>query len=170
MAEAIFTRCVNPPNVIPIEKGGTGGTIASEARANLDVMTGIQLYHNLSGAYGTITPSDSIENYIGAEVFFLFTATVTGNIFRNNRRVWHHGKSAVGFNLTYMDPFTESNEPRIKVLSSNITISDNSLMFGPERMGTLRPKNTVNSGGQVTVTDLSQWEATKIYKVIGYRY
>ena len=37
MAEAIFTRCVNPPNVIPIEKGGTGVTTEKTALANLGI-------------------------------------------------------------------------------------------------------------------------------------
>ena len=69
-----------------------------------------------------------------------------------------------------MDPYTENSEARIKVLSSNITISGTSLMYGPERMATLRPKNTTHSSGQVTVMDLAQWEATKIYRVVGYTY
>lgn len=35
MSEAIFTRCVNPPNVMPIEKGGTSGTTTNAACINL---------------------------------------------------------------------------------------------------------------------------------------
>lgn len=170
MGNAIFTRCITAPSILPIGKGGTGGATVSDARTNLGVITDVQLYYNASGTYGTITLSDNISNYLGAEIFFLFTSTVTGNIFRNNRRVWHKGKSSVGFNLTYMDPYTENSEARIKVLSSNITISGTSLMYGPERMATLRPKNTTHSGGQVTVMDLAQWEATKIYRVVGYTY
>ena len=35
MSEAIFTRCVNPPNVMPIEKGGTGATTTTGSCINL---------------------------------------------------------------------------------------------------------------------------------------
>ena len=37
MGDAIFTRCVNSPSVLPIGKGGTGGTTEKTALANLGI-------------------------------------------------------------------------------------------------------------------------------------
>lgn len=51
MSEAIFTRCVNPPSIMPIAKGGTGETTKTLARRNLDLMTGVSLETNCNSLY-----------------------------------------------------------------------------------------------------------------------
>lgn len=48
---------------IPISQGGTGATTATQARANLEVMTGTWLWSNSSGTKGTITLNDDYSNY-----------------------------------------------------------------------------------------------------------
>lgn len=71
MGDAIFTRCVTGPGILPIGKGGTGGSSAKSARTNLGVMTETLLYSNSSGTISTITLSDSFKNYDYVEVFFM---------------------------------------------------------------------------------------------------
>lgn len=55
---------------IPISKGGTGGTTATEARTNLEVYKLYKLYDNESGTTGTISLSDSAENYVFLEIYY----------------------------------------------------------------------------------------------------
>ena len=57
-------------SIIPISKGGTGGTSAIEARTNLELMKGYELYSNSNGNQGTITLSDSVNNYSYIEIFY----------------------------------------------------------------------------------------------------
>ena len=63
MGDAIFTRCISGPSILPVGKGGTGGSSAKSARTNLGVMTETLLYRNSSGTISTITLSDSYKNY-----------------------------------------------------------------------------------------------------------
>ena len=70
MSEAIFTRCVNPPNVIPIEKGGTGGNTKKNARTNLEVEKITNLYSNGSGTNGTITLSRTFADFGAIRVYY----------------------------------------------------------------------------------------------------
>lgn len=56
---------LNKTNMFPVSvaNGGTGGTTATSARTNLDVMHATTLYSNASGTNGTITLSDNVSNY-----------------------------------------------------------------------------------------------------------
>ena len=55
---------------IPISKGGTGGETATEARTNLEVYKVYKLYDNESGTTGSISLSDSAENYVFLEIYY----------------------------------------------------------------------------------------------------
>lgn len=57
-------------STMPIERGGTGGATATEARTNLEVMKTTVLYENSSGTNGTITLSESVANFSYVEIFF----------------------------------------------------------------------------------------------------
>ena len=70
LSEAIFTRCVNPPNVMPIEKGGTGATTTWQARTNLEVEKITNLYSNGSGTNGTITLSRTFADFGAIRVYY----------------------------------------------------------------------------------------------------
>lgn len=145
--------------VIPISKGGTGGTTPTEARTNLEVMTGISLYSNSTGTRGTITLSDAITNYAGIEIFYI-------NSDENERwstRVWNNGESSFVTNLTTLTPYVSSGENRMKIKSSQITVTTTSITFGTETYVTHRSGSTI-------VDNYSSQAQAKIYKVVGYKY
>ena len=56
--------------VIPLSQGGTGATTLTSARENLGILAETILYSNDSGTQGTITLSDSVENYDYIEIFY----------------------------------------------------------------------------------------------------
>lgn len=62
---------------VPISKGGTNGTTVTEARTNLAVYTKENIYHNASGTSGTITLSQSANNYKWIEIVYAWS-----NIFQ----------------------------------------------------------------------------------------
>ena len=154
--------------IIPISQGGTGGTTATQARTNLAVMTGVQLYYNASGTHGTITLSDTIANYDKIDVFF--TVSTLGDYYVSSVSVWNNKSSSALINMSEVHAYMENSENRVKVLASMISISGTSLVYGDEKLATLRPKNTSHSGGTVTVLDLAQYDGISIYKVVGYKY
>lgn len=151
---------------VSIANGGTGGTTATLARTNLDVMTGVQLYYNASGYHGSIPLSDTIANYSKIEIFFLFNEP---NV-RDSNALWTNGASSMIASLTVGYSLKESSEPRIRFFNSVVTLSANTLTFGNESYCTLRPKNTTSSSGTVTVGDNSSYGTLVIYKIVGYKY
>ncbi len=160
---------------IPISQGGTGGTTATAARTNLEVMTGVQLYYNASGTHGTITLSDTIANYNMIEVFYTFAqsgGTSYGEVRYNSASAWNNGASSCGFNLTYTDAFLDltANENRLELMAAMVKISGTSLTLGDEKMCIFRPKGTSSSAGIVTVQNITNALEAKIYKVVGYKY
>lgn len=176
-AKSDFVSAINEINgkTIPISQGGTGGTTATSARTNLEVMTPVQLYYNASGTHGTITLSDSIENYNMIEVFFLFAqagGTNSGTIYKNSAKAWNSNSSICGLNLTYTDNFMDgtAHENRLELCSSMVNINATTLTFGDEKIGIYRPSNTSSSAGTVTIKDLPNANLPQIYKVVGYKY
>ena len=70
MGDAIFTRCVTAPSILPIGKGGTGAASKQEARTNLEIMKATTLYENQSGTQGTITISKSVGDFEYVDILF----------------------------------------------------------------------------------------------------
>lgn len=64
------TSAITSTATLPVAKGGTGGTTASVARTNLDVLHATTLYSNNSATTGTITLSDTVTNYSFLEIYF----------------------------------------------------------------------------------------------------
>ena len=153
MAEAIFTRCVNPPNVVPIEKGGTGGTTVSLARRNLDLMTQVTLYTNFSGKHGTITLSDSISNYSKIGVFY-YTESVNGCAF--------YVEFDTNIASVLLCSVRTNDAGDICFLKSAKTVCDDKTISFSHGY-----QSNVTAQG---ITFLSDSGSIKIYKVIGYRY
>ena len=161
MAEAIFTRCVNPPNVMPIEKGGTGGTNVTQARTNLSVMTIDKLYDNERGTAGTIELSDTIAHYQVVEVFYmLYTLSADWN---QSSRIYNEGSNDVCSSLINVIGGSSGGNPRLKIYGCNFYILDNTLGRLASTMGNITDTNT-------TIAQLTSTDIPKIYKVIGYRY
>ena len=142
---------------VPIANGGTGGTTATAARTNLGVMTSVELYYNASGTSGTVALSETIANYTVIEIFAFNTDNLNTSI-----TIWNNGASSCDTTIITASPFIMSNENRMSLISSKITISDTSITFGTQTYATLRP-NTQGSVGNAN-------NYSKIYKVIGYKY
>ena len=64
------TNAVTTLSVVPIAKGGTNANTVSGARTNLGVYTKESLYSNSSGTSGTITLSQSANNYKWIEIHY----------------------------------------------------------------------------------------------------
>lgn len=161
-AQTTLVAAINEVNgkTIPITNGGTGGTTVTEARTNLGVMTGVQLYHNASGLHGTVTLSETIANYTAIEIFAFNNDTLHTSI-----TVWNNGSSACDTAITTATPYLSNSENRMSLISSRIAISETSITFSTETYITFRP-----SGTQVTVGNAASNNYSKIYKVVGYKY
>ena len=168
MAEAIFTRCVNPPSVLTVERGGTGAVTVTAARTNLDVMTSVQLFYNAAGTHGTITLSDTVANYNAIEIFHY--ENDYNKLNADSLKFWNNKKESFDCVFTSSAPLVVNDENQIKFFSVAITISKKSLTFGLEKMITFRPKSTSSSNGQVHLIDFKNYGTHQIYKVVGYKY
>lgn len=168
MGNAIFTRCITAPSILPIGKGGTGGSTASDARTNLSVMTNVQLYYNASGTHGTITLADTVENYNAVEIFHY--ENDYGKLNADSLKFWNNKSSSFDCVFTTSCPLVVSGENQIKFFSVAITISGKTITFGYEKMITFRPKSTTSTNGQVHLIDFKSYGTHQIYKVVGYKY
>lgn len=150
---------------VAIADGGTGGTTATEARTNLGVMTGAQLYYNASGSTGTITLSDNVSNYNIIDICF-FVPVLSSNWYGMSS-IYTDGAESFNTSLTinissFRNPST-TNDPRVNAFASNLSISGTSLT----RMSTNRAYVTNNI---TPVVESTTDETTKIYKVVGYKF
>lgn len=168
MGEAIFTRCITSPSILPIGKGGTGATTTSEARINLSVMTNVQLFYNSSGTHGTITLSDTVANYNAVEIFHY--ENDYGKLNADSLKFWNNKSSSFDCVFTTSCPLVVNSENQIKFFSVAITVAGKTVAFGNEKMITFRPKSTTSTNGQVHLIDFTSYGTHQIYKVVGYKY
>lgn len=153
MGEAIFTRCVTSPSILPIGKGGTGGSTTSEARTNLAVMTETILYSNLNGTNGTITLSDSISNYSKISLFY-YTESTNGCAFY----VEFDAKIS---SVLLCSARTNDAGDRCFIKSFKTVCDGNTITFSHGYQTTATAQ---------TITFVSDNASIKIYKVVGYKY
>lgn len=133
MGDAIFTRCITSPSVLPIGKGGTGGNNEKSARTNLGVMTETLLYSNSSGTISTITLSDSYKNYTYVEVFFhdngvcnsVKLRTTRGQVQLTNDYVSSTTNPSSLYTHTALLTFTDNTATFIRQAVFTVTTSDN---------------------------------------------
>ena len=168
IGDAIFTRCVTAPSILPIGKGGTGATSVSEARTNLNVMTSVQLFYNSSGTHGTITLADTVANYNAVEIFHY--ENDYGKLNADSLKFWNNKSSSFDCVFTTSCPLVVSGENQIKFFSVAITVAGKTITLGNEKMITFRPKPTSSSNGQVHLIDFTSYATHQIYKVVGYKY
>lgn len=152
-------------STVPIANGGTGGTTATDARTNLGVMTGVQLYYNTSGSSGTIELSDEIKNYQCIDIGFFIS--VYSSVFYSVTRIVNLGENSVvtGLNLNVAGTYTSggTSHPRVNVFSSNIAITGNSITRSRDNRAYVT--DTMTPVVQTTSTD-----TPAIYKVVGFTY
>ncbi len=153
LGNAIFTRCITSPSILPIGKGGTGATTISEARTNLAVMTETVLYNNLNGTNSTITLSDSISNYSKISLFY-YTESTNECAF-----------------------YVEFDARISSVLLCSARTNDAGSMCFIKSFKTVCSGNTISffHGYQTNITAqastfVSDNASIKIYKVVGYKY
>lgn len=124
MSEAIFTRCVNPPNVIPIEKGGTGATTKKNARTNLEVEKITNIYSNNNGTNGTITLSQAFTNFTAIRVYYR-----VGEGERKSETFYNLGVTSPSVQLNHYN----TNGTNIYMRAVPITFSDKTVTWGKMR-------------------------------------
>lgn len=132
---------------IPVSQGGTGGTTATAARTNLEVMKAYVLYDNDEGNEGTVTLNQSADGFNFIDIIlwdFYLTRIYSGN----NRPV---GIMKIGgYGGNYFEWFSES------LTISNQTITRNGVTHG-----------IISEDGTVTIDNTNH---LPIRAVIGYKY
>lgn len=151
------TSAIDSVDVLPITKGGTGGTTATAARTNLGVMTGVQLYDNSSGTRSTITLSDTIENY---KLIKIYAKNSDGRCDSFN--IWHNGATEFYSTISITTSYIMSNENRATSTNVGIAVSANAITWDVETYMTFRPSSPQLSVGAST--------KILIYRVEGYKY
>lgn len=152
MAEALFTRYVPSPSILPIEKGGTGGTSKWQARTNLEVEKITNLYSNNSGTNGTITLSQTFANFGDIRVYY--------RVNEGER------KSETFFNMGVTSPSVQlnhynTNGTNIYMRAVPVTFSGKTVTWG-QNAWFWRENGTwggSNNAGQI-----------KVYRIDGYAY
>lgn len=134
-------------------------TALTTVDTGIGTLTPVSLYYNSSGNHGTVPLSDAITNYAGIEIFYI-------NSDENERwstRVWNNSESSFVTNLITLTPYVSSGENRMKIKSSQITVTNTSITFGTETYVTHRSNSTI-------VDNYASEAQAKIYKVVGYKY
>lgn len=136
--------------ILPVERGGTGGSTADEVRRKLDVMHRAWLYENSAGTTGTITLYDSSFNYKFIEIFFR-----TGAYFRGSVMLQMDGEQIIS-GMHFVNPtsgFAYVDARTIVINGTSITNGETG-HFGIEN-----GSNYSNNGNNIYIT-----------RVIGYSY
>lgn len=137
-----------------ISKGGTGGTTATSARTNLDVMHAATLYSNASGTNGTITLSDNVSNYSIIRFYYIgFVARQSCDVDVDTL-----ANSEVCLQVNYCNSAQSATWSKSCLLG----VSGNTVTFS---------RNTsvkIDSNG--VSFDTTTTERMYILKVVGYKY
>lgn len=154
MSDAIFTRYIPSPSILPIEKGGTGGNSVKAARTNLGVMTETLLYSNSSGTISTITPSDNFKNYDYVEVFFHDNGVCNSVRLRTTR-------GQVQLTNDYVSSTT--NPSSLYTHTALLTFSDNTATFIRQAVFTVTTSDNAS-------IDRTASNSVRVYRIVGYSY
>lgn len=133
---------IDPLGIVPIERGGTGATTAEEAKEKLGIVSGGEvtvLYSNTSGTTGTITLSDSIQNYKSIGIYFYFETvsnrassrlcrfrrsyTSTNQFKLENTRI---GKGTNGVSSNIINVWYEATDTTMSISRKTILVVDHS--------------------------------------------
>lgn len=147
---------LNKTNMFPVSvaNGGTGGTTATSARTNLDVMHATTLYSNASGTNGTITLSDNVSNYSIIRFYYI------GNVARQSCDV--DVDTLANREVCLQVNYCNSAQVATWSKSCLLSVSGNTITFS---------RNTsvkIDSNG--VSFDTTTTERMYILKVVGYKY
>lgn len=152
MGESLLNKTTMFP--VSVSNGGTGGTTATSARTNLDVMHATTLYSNASGTNSTITLSDNVSNYSIIRFYYI------GNAARQSCDVDVDtlANSEVCLQVNYC------NSAQVATWSKSclLSVSGNTVTFS--RNTSVR----IDSNG--VSFDTTTTERMYILKVVGYKY
>lgn len=137
---------------IPISKGGTGGTSAIEARTNLELMKGYELFSNSYGSQGTITLSDDVKNYIYVEIFYRQDDSNFNSVKIENP----NEKNVALENIQYYSD-------KLYMRASVAILNENTLTWESGSYG----YKVISSSGTISGSAINMFYVTKI---IGYKY
>lgn len=146
---------------VSVDNGGTGGTSATAARTNLEVMTGVQIYYNASGTTGTIALYQSIANFQIVEIFF--TIPVGAITYSGSTRVYNGGDAYALTTMTLNAGGTYSSQVRVRVFACSAELSADSITRPRDQRAYITGTNT-------TIAEATTTDTPLIYKVVGYKY
>lgn len=139
-------------SIIPISKGGTGGTTASEARENLGVLTETVLFSNSYGSQGTITLSDDVKNYSYVEIFYRQDSSNFNSVKIENP----NEKNVALENIQYYSD-------KLYMRASVAILNENTLTWESGSYG----YKVISSSGTISGSASNMFYITKI---VGYKY
>lgn len=146
--------------IISVEQGGTGGTTATQARANLEVLKPYILFDNSNGTQSTVTLTETAEHFDYLDIYYRDNSSNY-----DSKRIYQpHGKGVL---LNTVRQNAPNNKMWIK--SARVSISGTSITWGTERgQTTLTPVAYSNNtySGISFGTDPEIW----IYCVVGYKH
>ena len=132
---------------IPVSQGGTGGTTATSARTNLEVMKAYILYDNDEGNLGTVTLNQSVDSFEFIDII-IWDFFVTRVYNRHGRSIGLNTTGGFGGNSIYW--YAES-----------VSINGNVIT----RNGCTHGEATNNSTVQISLD-----RHLPIRTVVGYKY
>ena len=147
---------VNNKFPVSIANGGTGGTTATAARTNLDVMKAVNIYTNYSGAQGTISFD---TGYTAAEFSYLeiyyFVEATSGTWLRNSIKM----RASTGTNANMVAMYYDG--ATFRCYTRSVTINDTGLSLASNTRG----QYSFKTSSAVSTTD-----NLYITNIVGYKY
>ena len=148
----IPTQLSDLSGTLPILQGGTGGTSAIEARTNLELMKGYELFSNSYGSQGTITLSDDVKNYSYVEIFYRQDDSNFNSVKIENPS----GKSITFENIQYYSD-------KLYMRAAIAILNENTLTWESDSYG----YKVISASGTISGSAINMFYVTKI---LGYKY
>ena len=147
---------VNNKFPVSIANGGTGGTTATAARTNLDVMKAVNIYTNYSGAQGTISfdTGYTASEFSYLEIYY-FVDAASGTWLRNSMKM----RASTGTNANMVAMYYDGST--FRCYTRSVTINDTGLSLASNTRG----QYSFKTSSAVSTTD-----NLYITNIVGYKY
>ena len=143
---------VNSKFPVSIANGGTGGTTATAARTNFSVYTKECIYYNESGTYGTITLSQSANNYNWIEIYYFWNSIFNSVVIIPD----NIGSRTINLSLIY----NTNSYNQLLVRSTLIYLNGQTITWNRNKL------TTINISGGNSVTN----EYISIHSIYGFKH